>query len=56
MSLQIATFKPDLFAFIEVDWDEAFFRHAQSGLGLIACFSNLSEPGCDIGGLRLFIG
>ena len=56
MSFQIAAFEPDLFTFVEVDWDEAFLRHAKGSLGFIACFSNLSESGCDVGGLRLFIG
>ena len=56
MSLQITPFKPDLFAFVEIDWDKAFFRHTKGRFGLITCFSNLSESSCDIGGFRLFIG
>ena len=56
MSFQIAPFEPDLFAFIEVDGDEAFLRHAQGRFGFIACFSNLSESCRDIGGFCLFIG
>jgi hypothetical protein len=55
MSLQVTPFEPDLFALFEVDWNEAFLRYAKGGLGLIACFSDLSESSCDIGGFRFFI-
>ena len=55
MGFQVTPLKPDLFAFIEVDRDKAFLRHAESSLGLIARFSNLSESSCDVGGFCLFI-
>ena len=56
MGLQITPFEPDLFAFVEIDGDEAFLRHAKGSFGLIACFSNLSESCRDIRGLCLFVG
>ena len=56
MSFQIAPFKPDLFAFVEVDGDKALFRYAKGSFGLITGFSNLSESGRNIGGFCLFIG
>jgi hypothetical protein len=56
MGFQITSFEPDLFTFLEVDGDKAFLRHTEGSFGLITCFSNLSESGRDIRGLRLFIG
>ena len=56
MSLQVTPFEPDLFTFFKADWDEVLLRHTEGGLGLIVCFSNLSESSRDVRGLRFFVG
>jgi hypothetical protein len=42
MGLQITTFEPYLFFFLELDWNEVFFRHAERGFSFVPCFSDLS--------------
>ena len=56
MSLQIASFEPDLLAFFEIDWDEAFLGHVEGSLSFVTSFSNLSESSCDVRGLCFLIG
>jgi hypothetical protein len=55
MGLQVPTFEPYLFVFLELDGDEAFFRYTKCGFGFVPCFSDLSKSGCDVRGLGLFI-
>jgi hypothetical protein len=54
--LQIAAFKPNLFAFFELDWNKAFFCHMERGLCFVQCFLDLSESRGDIWHLGFFIG
>jgi hypothetical protein len=56
MGLQVTTFEPYLFVFLKLDWNEAFFRHTECGLGFVPCFSDLSKSCRDVRHLGLFIG
>jgi hypothetical protein len=55
MGLQVTAFEPNLFVFLELDGNEAFFRHTERGLGFVPCFSDLSKSCRDVRGLGLFI-
>jgi hypothetical protein len=56
IGLQVTAFEPNLFVFLKLDWNEAFFRYTKRGFCFIPCFSDLSESSGDVRGLGLFIG
>jgi hypothetical protein len=54
MGLQITAFQPNLVAFFERDWNEAFLGVAHRGFCFVPCFSDLSEAGSDVRDLGFF--
>jgi hypothetical protein len=55
VGFQVTAFQPNLFVFLELDWNKAFFGHAKRGFCFILCFSDLSESRGDVGDLGFFV-